>query len=96
MLRLLVVLSATLVASCSPASGMCKTPINDACAQKAQDVAVAAELARQAAKRGATPDDVTSEYIVACEAQLQYDLDQTLVNLEALADAGTPAKDASQ
>jgi hypothetical protein len=63
--------------------------VQDACSAKAQEVS--AELDKIASQRGTTSAEMTTEFMNACEGQLQSDLDQTLANLQtiAAADGGT-------
>jgi hypothetical protein len=61
--------------------------VQSACA--AQAVQVSAELAKIAAQQNETPAQATTEYVNACEGQLQSDLDQTLIDLETIVDGGT-------
>jgi hypothetical protein len=71
-----------------PAGTACQTPVQDACSAKAQEVS--AELAKIASQRGTTSAEMTTEFMNACEGQLQSDLDQTLANLQTIAaDGGT-------
>ena len=92
MLRLFCVIF--LVTACATsAAGTCQNPVHDACSAKASEVS--AELAKIAAQQNKTTDEMTVEFVGACEGQLQSDLDQTLANLEAIADASAHAKDGS-
>ena len=81
-----------LLVSCAPSTGACQNPVHDACTEKAAQVAP--ELAKIAAQQQKTPDEMSAEYVNACEGQLQSDLDQTLVDLQAISnqDAGTLSK----
>jgi len=88
MRTLVVVFASFLVSSCaSGAAGTCQTPVADACTEKAQEAA--STLVQIAAQQGKTADEMTTEFVNACEGQLQNDLDQTLTDLQAIADAGT-------
>lgn len=78
-----------LLSSCvaAPGGGTCLNPVADACTAKAQ--AGAAVLAHIAAQQKKTPDEMTIEFMNACEGQLQNDLDETLIDLQAIsADGG--------
>ena len=55
-------------------SGACQNPVVSACSDKAAEIADG--LAKAAAQRGKTTDEMTSEFIAACETQMQNDLDQ--------------------
>jgi len=73
-----------LLSSCvaAPGGGACLNPVADACTAKAQEGAAA--LAHIAAQQKKTPDEMTTEFMNACEGQLQNDLDQTLADLQAI------------
>lgn len=71
-----------------PSGGGCQTPLQDACSQKAQDANV--ELSRIAAQQGMSQSEITTEFMNACETQLQHDLDEVLTDLQTISnDAGT-------
>ena len=82
----LTFLLAWLVSCTTGPSGACQNPVLDACSQKAQEVS--AELSQIAAQQNLTPEEITNEFVNACEGQLQADLDQTLAALQAIVDAG--------
>ena len=82
---------ALLLASCSTGAAR-QSPVHDACSQKAQEISV--ELARIAAQRQRAASEMATEFMMACEEQLQSDLDQTLVNLEAI-ETAPQVKDSS-
>lgn len=90
MSRLLLLLIPLLTSCTQGTSGSCQNPVHDACTEKAAQVAP--ELAKIAAQQQRTPDEMSAEYVNACEGQLQSDLDQTLADLQAIsisnADAG--------
>ena len=56
-------------------SGACQNPVVSACSEKASEIADG--LAKAAAESGKTSDEITTEFMNACEGQLQSDLDQT-------------------
>ena len=71
--------------SCAPSAY--RNPVQVACVDQA--VQVSTELAKIAAEQNETSAQATAEYVNACEGQLQHDLDQTLIDLEIIADGGT-------
>ena len=86
MLRLVLV--ALTLASCSTTSGgTCANPVQSACESQAQ--AYAATLAKIAAKKNEPVSQMSAEFVNACEGALQNDLDQTLTDLEIIADGGS-------
>jgi len=90
MSRLLkIIVLSSLLGSCTATVGACQDPVLDACSAKAQDVS--AELSKIAAQRHVSPDEITTEFMGACEGQLQSDLDQVLGALQSIAatDGGT-------
>lgn len=90
------ILIALLIPSCV-ATTTGSDPVHDACANKASEAASKSVIDRIAVQRHESSEQMTSEFIGACEGQLQADLDQVLPNLEAIADAGVPAEqDASK
>jgi len=93
-LVVLVTTSLLLLFACTAAPvASCTAPLNAACEQKAADST--AVLQKIAAERGTTEDTIANEFVNACEGQLQSDLDQTLSDLEAIADGGAAKKDSS-
>jgi hypothetical protein len=83
--------SVLLLTACTTSgSATCQNPVHDACTAKATEVA--AELTKIAVEQNKTPAEMTTEFVNACEGQLESDLDQTLANLEAIANAkdGSP------
>ncbi len=78
-----------LLSSCTVSStpGTCQNPVVAACTDQA--TIYAADLAKAAAQRGTTPDEITTEFMNACEGQLQSDLDQTAAAISLIiADGG--------
>jgi hypothetical protein len=67
-------------------SGTCQNPVVSACSDKAAKIADG--LAKAAAQNGKTPDEMTSEFLSACEGQLQSDLDQTANDLLLITEDG--------
>lgn len=79
-----------LLSACNTTAGTtCQNPVQDACSTKAKDAS--SELAKIASQRHVTLDEMTTEFMNACEGQLQGDLDQVLTALQniAAADGGT-------
>jgi hypothetical protein len=92
-MRVLYLIVSIALVSCTVTSGtLCQNPVHDACSMKAQQVS--AELAKVAAEQHQSAQEMTNEFIGACEGQLQADLDQTLPALENIVDAG--AQDAGK
>lgn len=84
---LLSAISLVLLVSCTVTSGgSCQNPVHDACSAKAQEVSGA--LAKIATEQHQTTEEMTNEFLGACEGQLQADLDQILPALETIVDAG--------
>jgi outer membrane murein-binding lipoprotein Lpp len=91
MIRAFVIVAFLVAVACTAGgSGTCQNPVHDACSAKASDVS--SELAKIAAEQQKTPAEMTTEFVNACEGQLESDLDQTLANLQAIANAkdGSP------
>jgi hypothetical protein len=95
---MLVLLVCVISCTTGPAGTACQTPVQDACTQKAQDSA--SQLSKIASQQGMSESEITTEFMNACTAQVQHDLDETLADLEAISnDAGTTVtvqKDSSQ
>jgi len=81
-------LSVAFLTGCvATSSGTCPNPVHDACSAKAAEMSV--ELSKIADQQHSSLDQMTTEFVGACEGQLNQDLDQVLPALRTIADAGT-------